>query len=293
MTIRPALRPGATLLRRDGDHLQIGTSPGYVVHDQPGLFRVIKMMDGVRSLHQISRLARANIPEFRGDVAQIVHELRAAGLVFDARSWDIPVGSHLRDEARAASLSGADASQLVHRDRFLVTFDLDARCTPLSDATTGILDQAGIGLTAIDPPDLRVMMSNAEPSRHRFEAAMDSRQDHLRVVIDEDRVRIGPLVRPGLTPCISCHDLHRADWDRAWPALMTQFGTPATTAPALRATTLHAAATFLAATVIAYCDEDPADTTGQCVVIGPHFLDRKIWPISFHPACSCAVLTAA
>ena len=124
---------------------------------------------------------------------------------------------------------------------------------------------------------------------------MESGRDHLRVVVEEDRIRLGPLVRPGQTPCINCHDLHRADWDRAWPALMTQFGTTVgpVSEPALSATTTFAAATAIAAETIAHCEDAAADTTGHCLVIGPHYLDRSLWPVSFHPACSCTLLIAA
>lgn len=293
-SVRPALRPGATLLRRDGGHLQIGTSPGYVISDQPGLFLVITMLDGIRTLAQVGRVVGEKVKEFHGDVTVIVRELMIAGLVFDARSWDFPNNPPLHEEARAASLNGTSTG-LERRKHFRVGFDSDRASTPLARLTREILADAGIRVEPAARPDLRVMVSNGEPRRDRFETAMAADQDHLRVVIEEDRVRIGPLVRPGLTPCINCHDLHRTDWDRAWPALMTQFGTPATiaSAPALVATTRHAASVAIAAEVIAFCAGRAGETCGQCVVIGPNFLDRRAWPVSFHPACSCCLLTAA
>ncbi len=51
-------------------------------------------------------------------------------------------------------------------------------------------------------------MSCGEPSRAVFDQARRHRISHLPVVIDKERVRIGPVVIPGLTPCLTCLDLH-------------------------------------------------------------------------------------
>lgn len=295
MTIRPALRPGAVLLRRDSTHLQIGTSPGFVLRDQPGLFSVLRLFDGIRDLRRITELAADHVTEFAGDLPAVVAELRAAGLVFDARAWDFPEAPRLTGEARSASLSGSSPARLRQRAKFRLHLSSDLACAELAAATTHILSRAGITTAPQNHPDLAVMLSNGEPGRRRFHDAMETGTDHLRVVVEEDRIRIGPLVRPGLTPCINCHDLHRADWDSAWPALMTQFGASAGSGalPALCATTLHTAAATLAAEILAHCDEGKPEATGQCIVVGPHYRDHQSWPVSFHPGCSCTLLAAA
>ena len=76
---------------------------------------------------------------------------------------------------------------------------------------------------------------------------------------------------------------------------MTQFGTSAgaVSEPALTATATFAAATAIAAETIAHCEDTATETTGHCLVVGPHYLDRGLWPVSFHPACSCTLLIAA
>lgn len=293
MTLRPALRPGAVLLRRDGRHLQIGTSPGYVLRDQPGLFSVIRLFDGIRDVNRIAHLVASGVPEFRGDVAQVVEQLVAAGLVFDARRWDLPGGGPLRNEIRAASLNGSAPDRVVERARFGLSIDADAPCRALAGIVSEILSRSGFIVGGNGAPDLTLLLSHGEPGRRRFEAAMEAGRNHLRVVVGEDRIRLGPMVRPGLTPCINCHDLHRADWDHAWPALMTQFGNAAGSPPALSATTTYAAATAIAAEVIACCEQQHGETTGHCLVVGPHHLDRSAWPVSFHPSCSCTLLIAA
>ncbi len=62
-------------------------------------------------------------------------------------------------------------------------------------------------LDALDP-DLLLVVSCGEPAGAVFDEAPLHRISHLPVVIDEERVRIGPLVIPGITPCLTCHDLH-------------------------------------------------------------------------------------
>lgn len=294
MTIRPALRPGAILLRRDATHLQIGTSPGFVLRDRPGLFPVLRLFDGVRDVRRVAELAAVHITEFDGDVAAIVSELMAASLVFDANRWDIPGDSRLLAEARSASLNGIPPIRLRHRARFGLRLNADKSSLELAKATRAILARAGVTTTGSEQTHLAVMLSNGEPGRRRFQQAMDDGTDHVRVVIDEDRVRIGPLVRPGLSPCVNCHDLHRTDWDNAWPALMTQFAASESIAspPALCATTLAVAAATLAAEILAHCDGGAAESAGHCVLVGPHYLDHRAWPVTFHPGCSCTLLAA-
>ena len=295
MTIRPALRPGAILLRRDATHLQIGTSPGFVLRDRPGLFSVLHLLDGIRDVRRIADLTATHFTEFDGDVPAVIHELMAAGLVFDARNWDFPRDPRLVGEARSASLTGSSPARLHHRAKFGLRLTTDKASAELARTTTLILTRAGISTTAGERTHLAVMLSNGEPGRRHFQEAMDAGIDHVRVVIEEDRIRIGPLVRPGITPCINCHDLHRTDWDNAWPALMTQFGASAGSGspPALCAPTLHVAAATIAAEVLAHCDEAGGESTGHCLVVGPHYLDHQSWPVSFHPGCSCTLLAAA
>ena len=71
-------------------------------------------------------------------------------------------------------------------------------------------DVPELGIVPLDPPDpdLLLVVSCGEPPRAVFDQARRHRISHLPVVIDEERVRIGPVVIPGLTPCLTCLDLH-------------------------------------------------------------------------------------
>ncbi|MCW2830786.1 MAG: hypothetical protein JWP31_1478, partial [Aeromicrobium sp.] len=202
MAFRPALRPGALLLRRDATHLQVGTSPGIVLLDRPGLLRLLRLLDGSRDVTRLRDLVRERVPELTDEVGRLLTELRALGVVVDASAHAVA----------------------PRRDAYEVGFEHGRGSADLVATTTSILGAAGVLRVASTEPDLLVVTSCGEPPRDVFERAGLLRLDHLPVVIDEDQVRIGPLVRPGRTPCMSCHDLHRTDWDPAWPALVHQLG---------------------------------------------------------------------
>ena len=273
MAFRPALRPGAPLLRRDATHLQIGTSPGIVIADRPGLGTLLRLLDGVRDLDRVVQLASTEVPEL-DDVASVLAELRAAGAVVDAdagEAWRQRLAGHAVDFVATAGAAG------------------------FVSATRAALLSAGLHDVTSTEPELLVIVSHGEVARSVYEKPTLLGLDHLPVVVDEDRVRIGPLVRPGRTPCVTCHDLHRSDWDPAWAAIVPQLGRrpPLVRPAALAGLTLHAAAVEVAAEVVAALDGEPLRTVGRCLVVGPRHDQRATWPVAFHHRCSCDLLNAA
>lgn len=56
----------------------------------------------------------------------------------------------------------------------------------------------------------------------RVSALMATDATHLPFVLSGSRVRIGPLVVPGVTACLSCLALTSTDADAAWPVLAAQ-----------------------------------------------------------------------
>lgn len=295
MAFRPALRPGAALLRRDATHLQIGTAPGIVVTDRPGLLALLRLLDGARDVQRLEALVASSIPELDCDVGAVLTELRSIGAVLDASRWSGPGRRGLDAEARHLDLGGGDPSKLAGRTRFALAFHADAASAQVIEPARVVLTQSGVTDLDSAEPDLLVIATVGESARPVFESPVAEGLDHLPVVIDEDRVRIGPLVRPGHTPCVSCHDLHRAEWDSAWPALMPQFGrhTSAITPPALAAVTAHAAAVELAVEILTHAHQRAARSLGHALVVGPGHDDRALWPVAFHHRCVCDLLHAA
>ena len=258
------------MLRRDLRHLQIGTAPGVVVEDRPGLRDLLRLLDGVRHVDQLSRLARTEAPELEEDVAAVVRHLLAVGAVVDA------------------------TDRHATRVRFRVALHDDPRCRPVGRAVAQVLTD--LGVDRLDPPDpnLLVVVSLGEPARAVFEQAHRDGIAHLPVIVEDDRVRIGPTVLPGRTPCLGCHDRHRAAWDRAWPALLPQLGrAPWSAAPPVPAPLAHAVAADVGAEVQALATDGAPRTIGAVLAVGPAHDTRDTWSVAFHAACGCALLPAA
>ncbi len=270
VTLRPTIRPGAPLLRRDATHLQVGTSPGTVIDDRPGLRPFLRLLNGVRDVEQLRRLARSDVPELDADVDDVLKPLLACGAVVDARSL------HTRRlRLRVALHDGPDSRSLAR-------------------ALGHVL--ADLGIRSLDPPEpeLLLVVSCGEPARAVFDEAQRHGISHLPVVLDEDRVRVGPVVIPGLTPCVTCHDMNRADWDHAWPALLPQLGRSTwSIAPVLQAPLAYAAAAEVGVEVLAVAAGRRPRTAGRVLAIGPAHDTRTTWPVAFHHGCACALLPAA
>jgi bacteriocin biosynthesis cyclodehydratase domain-containing protein len=110
------------------------------------------------------------------------------------------------------------------------------------------------------------------------------RLPHLAVSVRDGTVVLGPLVRPGVTPCLNCLDLHRRDRDPGWPAVAEQIsrGDP----DAVEATTALAGAAYAAAEVLAHVDGALPGTLGATVEITtPGRPVRRQW--TQHPECGC------
>ena len=270
VTLRPTIRPGAPLLRRDANHLQVGTSPGTVIDDRPGLRAFLRLLNGARDVEQLRRLARTEVPELGGDVDDVLRPLLACGAVVDARSLH------------------------VKRPRLQVALHDDIGSRPLARAVGHVLTDLGLRSFDSPDPDLLLVASCGEPARAVFDQARRQGIAHLPVVLDEDRIRVGPLVVPGLTPCLTCLDLHRTDWDHAWPALLPQLGrSPWSVPPTIPAPLAYAAAAEVGVEVLALAAGSRPRTAGRALALGPQHDDRVTWPVAFHHGCACALLPAA
>jgi len=243
----------------------VGTNPGVVIRDRPGLYPLLLSLDGTRDLDSLRRRARRAIPDLTVDVTEALAPLIAAGLVVDS-------GPPIRPSLRV---------DLAH----------DWPTGHLARTVNGLLTRAGM---AVGPdPDLVVILSSGEPDRAALADAVRCRVSHLVVVLDGDSVRIGPLVVPGRTPCISCTDLHRATWDPGWPALVPQFGRAVPNdVPVL---VQHVAATEVAAACLEFADGSPHERRhpGRIRTVGADRRVRVDGHAAFHPRCACSLLCAA
>ena len=272
MTSRARLRPGASVLRRDARHLQVGTSPGIVIPDRPGLMRLL--------------LGLNNTDDSDDAPTALEQELTALGVLFDGTAW----GNPQHPERRAASLTDS-VDEVIARGDASVSIHADVATTGAANSVRRLLHESGVRTFDVAEPDLLIVISSSEPARHVFSDAVRQGLTHLPVRFDEGRVVIGPLVVPGHSPCVTCHDLHRSQWDRAWPALVNQFDSrPAHyNPPATSALTLHAAAVEACGIVLDHL-AGRRGARGVIISVGPHHRERDVWPLTFHARCGCSLL---
>jgi bacteriocin biosynthesis cyclodehydratase domain-containing protein len=71
-------------------------------------------------------------------------------------------------------------------------------------------------------PDFAVLVHRfvVPPALHGFWLRRDV--PHLPIVFSDTGVLIGPIIEPGIGPCLLCLELHRRDSDQSWPAIASQ-----------------------------------------------------------------------
>jgi bacteriocin biosynthesis cyclodehydratase domain-containing protein len=137
------------------------------------------------------------------------------------------------------------------------------------------------------PPDLAVLVGRQRPE---ITAALQrARLPHLAVSASEAIGVVGPLVRPGVTACMRCLDLTRAERDPAWPLLLAQLAGRDGDLVACGAALATAVAAQAAGQVLAVADRTPqagvtAGGTLELVLPGWQWRRRTWLP---HPACTC------
>jgi bacteriocin biosynthesis cyclodehydratase domain-containing protein len=109
---------------------------------------------------------------------------------------------------------------------------------------------------------------------------------HLAVAVRDGTVVVGPLVRPGASPCLNCLDLHRLDRDPGWRIVAAQLTDASDQAEPIAATTALAATAYAAAEVLTHIDGGTPATLGATVEITrPGLTRRRPWTL--HPQCGC------
>ena len=264
MTVRPSLPPGAVVLRHDARTLVVGTEPGVLVPDRQGLTGLLRLVDGVRDRDQLSLLAD---PAIAAEVPAVVDELLVRGALVDR-----PV------EPRPA-LDVALRSEAVLR--------------PLATATETVLEQLDLAPGGMSAPGLVVLISSREPARSIVDELARGGVPHLVVVAGGSRPRVGPLVVPGLSPCLTCLDHARAELDPAWPAMLTQLEGPplATGPPLLHGPQLWRVAALIGGEVASLARGGRPATAGALLHVGPDLTAAATsQPLPFHHRCGCWLL---
>ena len=310
--MRPVLRPGAALLRRDRAHLQLGVEPGraVVVRDSPTVRGLLARLDGVRAQERV--LAESLDPPA---AAEALAALVGAGVVVDAdevRAAVVPAEfTHLLTRTNA----GVAADRL--RARRAATVCLVATAPHGDDllvAAGGLLAGSGIGRLVAEPhvaaripagtgwrhalpsPQVRAdvaLVAGSPVTSAGTRTLRADRIDHLVVSQVDGVAAVGPFVRPGVTACVGCVDQARAARDPSWSALTHQLGQAAVTAPAPdlpgpRSRVLEAAAsTWAVRDLLAYVEGDRVLCYGASLRFADDLVDHVVHRWERHPRCDC------
>ena len=203
MTLR--LDPRYPVVWRSPDSIQIGVDRPLVVITamSPGLERVLAaLFVGVprSGALMIGREGGASDEA----ILALLSALRPALLVTAETD---PGPARLPEPARAAP-------RTICVDGFGLTADLIRTLIGTLGLTPAAVDGSGTGLAVV------VGHYALKPERHGRWLRRDI--PHLPVVFSDTEVRIGPLVEPGVGPCLYCLELAHMESDPSWAAVACQ-----------------------------------------------------------------------
>lgn len=140
-------------------------------------------------------------------------------------------------------------------------------------------------------PDL-VLLADLSPLADAADDLMRAGTPHLIAAVRDTEGIVGPLVLPGRTSCLRCHDLVRADRDETWPHVAAYLRSPQRADRAQVRPCDVVLATAVAAhavlEVLTFLDEGTAGTADATLhlPVAGGAMRRRSWPR--HPACGCA-----
>jgi hypothetical protein len=259
------LDPAVRVLWLDSTRLRVGLDPDHhvvVPHATRGT------VDRLRGLKVSDDLRRSPGRQVAADDPAMLHRrLAEAGLLACGGPW-----RPARTTWVQVVGSGTVATTVTTALQTLTLGRCDSAPTPASMA-----------------PDLVVIA----PDQGRGDAVAAELQargiTHLWAHLRDGRAVVGPLVEPGRTACLRCHDLFHAARDPAWPALAVQWeqAPPAPVGPSV---------TLLAGLVVRQVHQwlvgQSGAGWGATLQESPTgAVDWQIWPM--HPDCGCAAVPAA
>jgi len=320
--MRPILRPGSHVLRRNRHEIQVGLDPQHAVV-------LPDDRDTRSSLALLSRSADAR----DYDDPRTLDLLRKSGLLLDGSRF-LPLipadgtapatkprggpATPRHDVAALARSAGDDAADLLAaRDRCLVEVRsfADLGNDRLAQSLSDLLREGGVqarrptahtsraqAARAVQPVppskdgprEVAALVGVGEPRRELLDEWMRVGAPHVLVRLSEGSTTVGPFVVPGQTACLRCIDAHHTDADQAWPLLVAQYaalsgnervdGVPEPVDSLIASVALAWAARDLTS----YAEGRRPSTWSTTIRFDPHLacLEARRW--LRHPECGCA-----
>jgi hypothetical protein len=260
--VLPYLDPAVPLLWRAPGVLQIGLDPAHAQAldgAPPETPALLRRLQGAVPLDELQ--AALQRTRYEHAFGQAVRLLDQAGVVADgdpAAAW-AQAWVEVAGDGRLARATAARLRPLVGR---CTLADEPSRARP--DLVVVAADR-GRGLAAADP-----LMSHGTP--------------HLWAHLRDGRAVVGPLVEPGRTSCLRCHDLHRTECDPAWPRLAVLWEQQAP--PPVPSAALALTAALAARQVLGWlAGTRPASLDGTLEEQPDGIVLARAWAV--HPGCGC------
>jgi len=302
----PASRAVLPLLdgTRDLPHLLTAAAaagcPGPTATAVLGVLGAAGMLDDAARVRDLPALSRPERDRLGPDLASLRHRRRdpvAGDAVLRQRS-------RARVVVHGAGRLGAPVAALLATSG-VGTVDVvdDGAVRPQDCGVGGLgLDAVGVGrgaearrliellapsvrTTAVISPDLVLLV----PAAGRAVPAAPTGAPYLLAQVVDGTGVVGPLVRPGVSACLRCLDLHRSDRDPDWPALAAQLCADSTELVGCDAglALMVAAQTVREALALLDGADSPASVGGTLELApGDWRWRRRSWQV--HPDCPCS-----
>jgi bacteriocin biosynthesis cyclodehydratase domain-containing protein len=281
--------------------VQIGIDPrrAVAISGMSSAAEVIRLLDGSRDRDRlIAEAARRGVPT--AVTERIIGLLATAGAIVDfpseiLRSMPPELRRQLMPVLTTASLSAQDgdggAGILARRSSCTVGVRGHG---PVAELVADLLTRSGLaaagpasGAQRASPADLLLLVGR--PSLDEATERLRSRQPYLAVYADEAIGVVGPLVRPGVSACLRCIDLAKAQNDPAWPLILAQLADRSADPSGCDAVLATSVAAQAAAQALAFADRSQlphaaVNATLELVLPSWQWRRRSWLP---HPACIC------
>lgn len=291
--MRPVLRPGLQILRRDVRTLQLGHDwPGLAaVPDSLALQAVLGALDGFRDLDGVVLAASSESGLLIDDCRTALTVLVETGVVVDRVRAEVPT-TRMRQAASWWLLAGPEGNgDTIAAERAASRVwveDWAAESAFVAGAARALIQQAGLTLASSRADaDLVLAAVDDIPDRAHSDDLMHAGVPHLWAYLRDLVGVVGPLVDPGRSACMRCVDASRADLDPTWLTVLT--------AGAARPRATSPCDPILGTVVAAWAVQEAAlwgsgmlPMTYDAVVDIPLGLGQvTTQPHTLHPQCGC------
>jgi bacteriocin biosynthesis cyclodehydratase domain-containing protein len=262
------LDPRFPLVWRSPSSLQLGVS------DPPVLFeRVSAQTEAILAGLSVG-LTRPGLKVISSAVG--VSERQVAALLATLAPVLLPLASQPANSARAPSIVLVGTGE---------TATLCARL--LAENSISVKIAADAPAAASHSCDLAIVVGHFVLEPELFGLWLRRDLPHLPVILSDSEVIVGPVVEPGIGPCLYCLNRYTKDADPAWPAIATQlFGRRSPADTSIVANQVAAIVSRLALERVA---TGAAASTHSSIHVNVRTGEVSTREWQQHPACGCTV----